>query len=86
MNKPAITVVRGPKGIPICINDLPASNETRWIKSKKEIVASAVRGGLLTIEEAGRRYRLSQEELDGWMERISSDVMAGAQIRGIMNH
>jgi len=75
-----IRVVRGPDGVPICLNDLPPDHTARWIKKKKRLVAAAVKGGLLSREEAARRYRLSMEELSTWLDTISGNTLAGSHI------
>ncbi|AGT08326.1 CtrA inhibitor SciP [Paracoccus aminophilus] len=49
--------------------DLPAPN-TRWVASRKAVVAEAVEYGLLTRDEALSRYGLTEEELDCWVEAI----------------
>lgn len=76
-----ILVVRGPDGIPICANDLPADHTTRWIKRRKHVVAAAVRGGLLSEEVALARYRLCADELHGWIEAIASNPIAGQPVQ-----
>ena len=42
--------------------DLPPSNTKRWVVRRKAAVLAAVRAGAITIEEACRRYALSEEE------------------------
>jgi hypothetical protein len=49
----------------IAISDLPPSN-TRWTTVRKKLLMDAIEGGLLTAEEAKKRYFLSEEELDSW--------------------
>jgi hypothetical protein len=54
--------VVGPYGSPLTLADLPAPGTTRWgIRRKAEIIA-AVRGGLLSLEEACSHYTLTVEE------------------------
>lgn len=55
-----------PDGSILSIADLPPAN-TRWVANRKLAVVNAVVHGLITREEALRRYGLSDEELDGWM-------------------
>jgi hypothetical protein len=57
--------VKGPKGS-ITAADLPLPNIKRWVAGKKAIVVCAVRGGLLTLDEAYARYNLSIEEFNSW--------------------
>ena len=44
--------VIGPDGGPLTIADLPAPGMKRWVIRRKAQVVAAVRGGLLSIEEA----------------------------------
>ncbi len=50
----------------ITLDMLPPSTATRWVTSRKAQLISAIRGGLITIEEASRRYCLTIEELGEW--------------------
>lgn len=49
----------------LTIADLPP-RETRWVARRKEIVVNAVCYGLLSRDEALRRYDLTEEEFDSW--------------------
>jgi hypothetical protein len=64
-SKRSVAYVVGPTGNPLTIADLAPDHRNRWpIRRKAEIVA-AVRGGLLTLEEACRRYSLLVDEFLG---------------------
>ena len=52
---PGIKYVIGPDGSPLTVADLPAPG-TRWVVRRKAEVVAAVRGGLLSLEEACSRY------------------------------
>ncbi len=54
-----------PDGSILTLADLPPP-QTRWVASRKAVVVGAVQHGLLTREEAIRRYGLSGEEFDAW--------------------
>ena len=43
-------------------DDLPQSNEVRWVRRRKAQVVAAVRGGILSLSDALARYSLSLEE------------------------
>jgi len=58
--------VRGPDGLPLTLSDLPKPGITRWVTRRKAEVVAAVKGGLLSEEEALRRYDLTEEEFSGW--------------------
>lgn len=49
----------------LSVADLPDA-DTRWVASRKETVVLAVTHGLISREEALRRYDLSVEEFDAW--------------------
>lgn len=55
-----------PDGSSMSRADLPPPDTERWVASRKAAVVKAVASGLITAEEACRRYGLSEEELDSW--------------------
>jgi hypothetical protein len=59
-------LARGPDGLVLSIADLPSPDTKRWVMRRKAIIAAAVRGGLITLEEASSRYRLHPQELMSW--------------------
>ena len=69
--------VIGPAGRPMTINDLPPPNTKRWVVRRKAEVVTAVRAGLLTLEEACARYSLSVEEFSSWQALIEKHGMRG---------
>ncbi len=58
--------VTGPNGRPLTIDDLPPPGISRWVTRRKAEVVAAVSGGLLSAEDACKRYALSEEEFSGW--------------------
>jgi len=56
---------------------LPAPDVARWSPNRKEAVVAAVRKGVLSIEEACRRYALSPAELSHWLQRYAAYGRAG---------
>ncbi len=50
--------------------DLPPPETRRWVARRKLQVVTAVRAGVLTLEEACRRYGLSAEEFAAWEQAI----------------
>src|ERR1700749_1558338 len=56
---------------------LPPPDTRRWVMRRKAQVVAAVRGGLLTFEEACARYRLSEEEFKSWMNRLENYGVPG---------
>ncbi len=75
--RPKPKFVIGPDGSPLTIADLPAPGTTRWIVRRKATVIAAVRGGLLSLEEACDRYMLTVEEYLSWQSSIDQHGLAG---------
>lgn len=67
----------GPDGQRLTLEDLPPPDTKRWVIRRKAEVVAAVRGGLLTIEEACARYNLSLEEYDAWSRAIEKHGLQG---------
>ncbi len=63
-------VVRLADGSSLSLGDLPPPDTRRWVASRKALVVQAVRSGLLTHEQACARWSLSEEELQGWIDRM----------------
>lgn len=57
-------------GSAVAASDLPAPETRRWVARRKAQVVAAVRNGLLTFEEACRRYNISAEEFIAWERAI----------------
>jgi len=69
--------VIAPDGTTLTLADLPRYNGARWVPSRKAMVVSAVRGGLLTMAEACARYRLTADEFLGWQGQIDRAGLKG---------
>jgi len=69
--------VIGPTGAPLTLSDLPPANTERWVIRRKAEVVAAVRGGLLSLDEACDRYRLTNEEFLTWQKSIDRHGLAG---------
>ena len=67
----------GPDGSPLSMADLPAPGTTRWVIRRKAEVIAAVRGGLLSLEEACARYMLTVDEFLSWQLSIDQHGLAG---------
>ena len=59
------------------IADLPPKGTKRWVIRRKAEVVAAIRGGLLSLEEACQRYTLSVEELLSWQRSFDRHGLAG---------
>ena len=71
-----------PDGRVLSLADLPPE-DTRWVASRKETVVNAVLHGLITKEEALRRYGLSEEEFDGWTKAMQKHGKAALKVTAI---
>jgi hypothetical protein len=60
--------------------DLPTQGTKRWIARRKAAVVAAVRSGAIGLEEACRRYELSEEEFLAWERDIESHGVPGLRI------
>jgi hypothetical protein len=52
--------------------DLPAADTERWVTSRKFAVVRGVVYGLISRDEALRRYGLSDEEFAAWVRAVST--------------
>ena len=78
--------VIGPTGAPLTLSDLPPRETERWVIRRKAEVVAAVRGGLLTLDEACNRYRLTNEEFLGWQKSIDQHGLAGLRTTRIQQY
>lgn len=84
--RPRVKYVIGPDGSPLTIADLPPTNTSRWVIRRKAEVVAAVRGGLLSLEEACGRYKLTVEEFLSWQASIEEHGLAGLRTTRIQQY
>lgn len=60
-----------PDGSVMSKADLPAASTRRWVASRKLAVVRGVLYGLISQEEAQKRYLLSEEEFQEWVRAVS---------------
>jgi hypothetical protein len=84
--RPRVKYVIGPDGSPLTIADLPPTSTRRWVIRRKAEVVAAVRGGLLSLEEACERYRLTVEEFLSWQMSIDRHGLAGLRTTRIQHY
>lgn len=65
---------------PATLADLPPADTERWVARRKAQVVAAVQAGLITLDEALARYRLSLEEFTGWQRALYRHGLRGLQI------
>jgi len=67
-------------------DSLPPANTKRWVIRRKAEVVAAVRGGLLSLEEACSRYTLTVEEFLSWQYSIDQHGLAGLRTTRIQQY
>lgn len=78
--------VIGPTGAPLTLSDLPPPETQRWVIRRKAEVVASVRGGLLSLDEACDRYKLTNEEFLAWQQSIERHGMAGLRTTRIQQY
>lgn len=73
---PAKRVI-GPSGAELTLETLPPPDTSRWVIRRKAEVVAAIRGGLLSLEDACARYGLSEEEVTSWQRLVETHGMLG---------
>ena len=84
--RPRTKFVIGPDGSPLTIADLPPTSTRRWVIRRKAEVVAAVRGGLLSLEEACARCTLTIEEFLSWQASIDEHGLAGLRTTRIQQY
>ncbi|HEX6958992.1 MAG TPA: DUF1153 domain-containing protein [Ferrovibrio sp.] len=80
------TSVVGPEGQRITLASLPPANTKRWVIRRKAEVVAAVRGGLLTLEDACKRYALTVEEFLSWQRAIDQHGLLGLRTTRLQDY
>jgi hypothetical protein len=78
--------VVGPTGAPLTLADLPPPETDRWVIRRKAEVVAAVRGGLLSLDDALNKYRLTAEEFLAWQKAIDKWGMQGLRTTRIQHY
>lgn len=86
LNSKGEKYVIGPTGAPLTLADLPPADTQRWVIRRKAEVVAAVRGGLLSLDEACDRYQLTNEEFLAWQQSIERHGMAGLRTTRIQQY
>jgi hypothetical protein len=75
-----------PLGELMTLDDLPPPNTKRWVIRRKAEVVAGVRLGLISLEEACRRYRLSLDEFLSWQRLIDRHGMRGLRATRVQEY
>jgi hypothetical protein len=84
--RPRLRYVLGPDGSPLTIADLPPPNTRRWVIRRKAEVVAAVRGGLLSLEDACKRYKLTIDEFLSWQRLIERHGLPGLRATKVQDY
>ena len=60
--------------------ELPPPDTKRWVTRRKAVIVNAVRTGVISLEEACRRYELSVEEFLTWQRAIDTHGVPGLRV------
>lgn len=69
-----------PNGKLMTLDDLPPPGTERWVIRRKAEVVAGVHGGLITLEQACRRYQLSLDEFRSWEALLKDHGLAGLRV------
>jgi hypothetical protein len=67
-------------------DQLPPANTKRWVIRRKAEVVAAVRAGVISLEDACSRYKLSMEEFLSWQRLIDSHGLAGLRVTRLQDY
>ena len=84
VDRPAHVI--GPVGESLTLDSLPPAEPPRWTIRRKAEVVAAVRGGLLTFDEACAQYSLSMEELINWQRAVGRSGMPGLRVTRLQQY
>jgi hypothetical protein len=62
------------------MSELPSPDTKRWVVRRKAVVVQAVRSGMISLQEACRRYNLSVEEFLAWQRAIERHGIPGLRV------
>lgn len=79
--QPLVIYVIGADGDIITRGSLPPSSTQHWRIRLKAKVVAAVESGLISLEEACEKYRMSVEEYFEWRRRVERSGLAGWESR-----
>jgi hypothetical protein len=68
------------------LDSLPPPDTKRWVIRRKAEVVAAVRAGVISIEEACRRYTLSIEEFLSWQRLVDSHGLPGLRVTRLQDY
>ena len=76
----------GPTGKSLTVASLPPPDTKRWVIRRKAEVVVAVRNGVIGLDDACERYRLSAEEFLNWEQLIVAHGLRGLQVTRLQEY
>ena len=83
---PESKYISDPNGLRSKTANLPPVTTKRWVIRRKAQVVSAVRKGVLSLEEACRRYMLTPDEFAAWEKAIDEHGLAGLRTTRLQHY
>ncbi len=68
------------------LESLPPTDTKRWVIRRKAEVVAAVRAGILSLEDACKRYTLSVEEFLSWQRLVDSHGLPGLRVTRLQDY
>ncbi len=68
------------------LDSLPSPDTKRWVIRRKAEVVAAVRAGVISLEDACRRYTLSIEEFLSWQRLVESHGLPGLRVTRLQDY
>jgi hypothetical protein len=65
---------------------LPSPTTKRWVIRRKAAVVNAVKSGMLTLEQACERYKLSTEEFFNWQTLVEQHGIPGLRVTRLQTY
>jgi hypothetical protein len=83
---PFLRCVTGPNGTVLTVASLPPVDTKRWVIRRKAEVVAAVRGGLLSLDDACKRYKLTIDEFLIWHRLITRYGFEGLRVTRVRDY
>jgi len=68
------------------VESLPPTDTKRWVIRRKAEVVAAVRAGIISLEDACKRYTLSVEEFLSWQRLVDSHGLPGLRVTRLQDY
>jgi hypothetical protein len=73
-------------GAVVSVDSLPSPDTKRWVIRRKAEVVAAVRAGVISLEDACKRYTLSVEEFLSWQRLVDSHGLPGLRVTRLQDY